>query len=452
MTPSWLVILAECFDPFIFVMVMGIGISSNLLYSFPYQAEWLKRCSYPMFAVACLIFLYAQLLQFVHMYVYVYSKKRSYKEYFNDYFRNLTRNVFWGTYPMGFATIINYIASLATYQVRDPAVARRLMRLTYIFWWYDVLISLICAWGISFLIWQKHYYPDSNDSRISLNEKMARENLGTTLLLLVIPLVVAASSSSIFTMTELFSTTFNRNIQLMTMVVTSLMWLHAIIFVFILIFINFWNLYVNKIPAMLQVFTLFLFLGPMGQASYGILLITENVKLYTQKYYPITNFHTEPGVLSLVVPWCFKIFGLLAALALLSMGYFFTIFALLTISTYYNTRVQITSGQKSLTKRIYHFHKGWFSMTFPMGTMSLGSSHIYVYFDKYVPLSAFRVIGAIYAAVCIIWCLICLIGTIWVSVLPTIVQIYRMYRYDKSEQLTDHSENTTVTEAKSNVP
>ncbi|QLG74942.1 hypothetical protein HG535_0H02690 [Zygotorulaspora mrakii] len=444
MVPEWLNELAHTFDPFYYVMVMGTGISPNLLFSFPYEGKWLQRCSYPMFAVACLIFLYTHLLQLINMYVYL--RTQSFKKYLDDSFRDLRQNVFWGAYPMGFATIINYIVGLAINKVKNPAVARRLMRLIYVFWWYDVFVSLLCAWGISFLIFQKHYYPDFTCDEKGLRRKMVNENLNSTLILLVVPLVVAVSSGGVFTMTDLFSATFNRNIQLMTMVVTALMWLHAVIFVFILIVIYLWNLYVNKIPTMAKVFTMFLLLGPMGQASFGVMLICDNVKLYTEKYYQVSELTTDYGILAISVPWCFKIFGLLSALALLSMGYFFTVLGLMALSSYYNTKICTVQGNETKIQRIYHYHKGWFSMTFPMGTMSLGSFHIYSFYGQYVPLSAFRVIGAIYAVVCVVWCLICLLGTLWVSVFPIVIGRYRKHRYQRSTKMTDHSEDARTSE------
>ncbi|CCD25084.1 Ssu1p NDAI_0E02670 [Naumovozyma dairenensis CBS 421] len=421
------------FEPFFFVMVMGTGISSDLLHSFPYPACWLKICSYIMFAIACIIFVILQIFAILHL--FIYSSENGFQAYFNHYFRNLNHNVFWGTYPMGLVTLINYISMIAIKEAAGTVHAKRLMYLVYIMWWYDVLISLLSAWGISFIIWQDYNYTENKNknkdcrsnsnqenleiTRSFLSRKTAHSQLKSILLLAVIPIVVVASSSGIFTMTDLFSIHFNRNIQLLTLFVTALLWLHAIIFVFILISIYFWNLYVNKIPAMSQVFTLFLVLGPLGQGSFGILLLTENVRKYVQRYYQTntgTAISLEQQILTLSIPWSFKVMGLVLALGLLAMGYFFSFISFISIISYSQKReIDPETGKY---KRIYHFHKGFWAMTFPMGTMSLGSTEIFVQYNEYVPTGAFRVIGTIYAVICILWTIFCLLGSAYIYWIP----------------------------------
>lgn len=393
------------FDPFNFIFNMGIGISSNLLYAFPYPARWLKICSYIMFAINVILFVFQQFMFFLHL-IY-FSKKYSTKQYFDKYFRNLTKNVFWGTYPMGLITIINYIYFLGNYfySKGEITVAKRIFMLVYVLWWYDIIISMFIAWGVSFLIWQDYYFQDGLGKWNFEFEKVAAEHLKSVLLLAVIPLVVGSSSVSIFIMSDLATITLHRNIQLLTMVIATLLWLHAVIFVFILVGIYFWSLYIFKIPPMSQVFTMFLVLGPMGQGAYGILLLTNNILLYTQTYYP----NDPTNILLLSVPWSFKVLGLILSMSLLSMGYFFTFIALLAILSYSRKNY---SGIKGENTRIYHFHQGFWGMTFPMGTMSLGSNQIYVQYNKYVPMGAFRIIGTIYATVAILWSIFCFSNTV----------------------------------------
>lgn len=331
MMKSWLERIAGYFQPFLFVTVMATGISSNILQSFPYEARWLRDCSYPMFALACLLFIYLQLLQALHMYLFI--RKKSFTEYFDQYFRDMTHNVFWGTYLMGLITIVNYIVVLANNEVKNPKVGRRMMMLAYVLWWYDVILCLCCTWGISFIIWRKFNSSiDGSDYRTP-NEKMSKEGLKCALVLLIVPMFVAASCSGKFVMTDLFTSLFSRDIQLMVLVLTALIWLHAVIFVFIVITIIFWGFYINKIPPMRQVFTLFLLLGPMGQASFGILLLTEDVRTYVIKHYPRSTSMNDYDILLLTIPWCFKIIGLLLALALLAMGYFFTVIGFMAVAS-----------------------------------------------------------------------------------------------------------------------
>lgn len=231
------------------------------------------------------------------------------------------------------------------------------MIFVYVLWWYDLAVCLVIAWGISFLIWHDYYSLEGIGNHPSYNIKMASENMKSVLLLDIIPLVVVASSCGTFTMSEIFFHAFNRNIQLITLVICALTWLHAIIFVFILIAIYFWSLYINKIPPMTQVFTLFLLLGPMGQGSFGVLLLTDNIKKYAGKYYPTDNITREQEILTIAVPWCFKILGMVSAMALLAMGYFFTVISVVSILSYYNKKeIENETGK---VKRVYTFHKGF---------------------------------------------------------------------------------------------
>lgn len=408
------------FEPFSFIMVMGTGMASDLMFSFAYPARWLRICSYIMFAIACLLFIFLQIFALIHM--FYYSNKFSWSAYFNHYYRNLMHNVFWGTYPMGLVTIINFLTNLSQVKsIISGKTAENLMIFIYLLWWYDLVVSLFTAWFISFLIWQDYYYYTENYSDkypidIDIDrQNLATKNLKSTLLLNVIPLVVVTASGALFTMTGLFTKTFNRNIQLLTIVICLLVWLHAILFVGILVSIFFWNLYVNKLPKMQQVFTMFLVLGPFGQGAFGILLITNNIKLYVEKYYPLTTNLNESNLLIITIPWCFKIFGIICAFALLSMGYFFTIISFVSLVSYINTKEQNNKG-KHIT--ILHFHKGFWGMTFPMGTMALGSNEVYVQYNQYVPLGAFRVIAVIYSIISIVWVLICLAGSFYTKVLP----------------------------------
>lgn len=431
------------FEPFAFVMVMGTGIASDILYSFPYPARWLRICSYILFAIACLLFIFLQFFALIHM--FWYAKKYSWHRYFNHYYRNLMHNVFWGTYPMGLVTIINYLTNLSENRsIMSQGNSYRLMIFIYLLWWYDITIAMLTAWGISFLIWQDYYYTEDWANKYPVGtdrQKIATQNLKSTLLMNVIPLVVGTASGALFTMTETFTRTFNRNIQLLTMTICFLLWLHAILFVGILVTLFFWNLYVNKLPRMQQVFTMFLVLGPLGQGAFGILLMTDNIKLYVDKYYPAIASvgapqGSETALLTLFIPWCFKIFGLLTALALLGMGYFFTIITFVSIFSYLHVQEENPKIGKKVT--MLTFHKGFWAMTFPMGTMALGSNEVWKQYGPFVPIGAFRVVGTIYSVLCVLWVIVCLAGSLYTKCVP-----YILHQLDKRKQSVDSTTTTS---------
>lgn len=416
------------FQPFLFVMVMGAGISAGLLFQFPYDARWLKICSYPMFAIAVLLFIYFQIMGIVHFIFYV--KDKSFNEYVDHFIRDVKMSTGWGTYPMCLSTIINYLTLLAEQRIESRVKAKRVMRLIYVLWWYDLTLALLSAWGISFIVWRKYCKIPLGEYR-SYNERVMHEDLNTSLLLIVIPMIVNSSSSGLFTMSSLFSSAFNRNIQLLTLVITAFVWLQAQGFVAIIFAIDFWNFYVNKLPALMQAFTIFLPLGPMGQGSYSVNLLAENIRIYVMKYYNDnhdtingnTSVDLQRQILLLSVPWSFKIIGLILGFLLLSFGYFLTIIGFALLLSHWKSSKEIRVGSEIKRYRIWNFHKGWFVMTFPAGSISLGTHKIWDLYNDYVPLEAFRVLAAIYAVICISWTIICLLGTVFHSVIPTLRQL-----------------------------
>lgn len=387
---------------------MGTGISSLLLRSFPFHAEWLVRISYIYFALVCMLFITLQVVSVAQL-VQSSLNHGLRKHYYYNTFKNMDNNVFWGTYAMGLQTIINYLFEIATSSsVVNTASATRLMYVVYILWWYDLTSSMFIAWGITFSIWKGHYITEfhPHDSKAT---KMMRENLQTVLLLPVITLVVASSGSSIFASTDLFIQTFGRNIQLMTLTVTFIVWLHAIGFVAIILSIYAWNLYVNKLPQVNKVFSVFLCLGPMGQGAFGILLLTDDIFKYILKYYPIdSNSDPKDYVVTLSVAWFFRIFGLIASLTLLAAGFFFTLLCVFTILSF----------SREHKKAVFTYQKAWWSMTFPLGTMALGTHELYLQFNPYVPLITFKAISSIYATFCILITTACLFGTAY-QLVPT---------------------------------
>lgn len=338
----------ERFSPFWFISCMGTGISATLLRRFPFPAEWLVRCSYIFFAIVCLLFI---ILQIVSVIQFVQSSWHHHgrKHYYWQTFKNMDNSVFWGTYAMGLQTIINNLFEIAVSEAEVSTANRtRLIYTVYILWWYNVSVSMAIAWGITFIIWKGHYIREIGPNDDSPEIKMMRENLQTMLLLPIVTLVVACSGSGIFIMSDLFTKTFGRNIQLMTLVVTMLLWLHVMAFVAIIFGIYAWNLYVNKLPEANKVFSLFLCLGPMGQGAFGILWLTEDIRKYINLYYPVNRItDLEAYITKISVIWSFKIIGLILALTMLAAGFFFTLLCIMSILSYSKSHPHLFKYQKA---------------------------------------------------------------------------------------------------------
>ncbi|SCV03031.1 LAME_0H07162g1_1 [Lachancea meyersii CBS 8951] len=424
--------LLDKFSPFYFVTVMGTGISSNILHSFPYDARWLRICSYIMFSVACILFV--TLLTMLAAVAVVHMRERSLRNLGRLYFFDYTYSLFWGTLVMGYITIINYIFQLANDELKGRSVANGLVIFVYVLWWTSVVLSLGSAWGLTFCIWLKHnrYWDDSDLQPCTKN---MQQRLQSTLLLPVVPLVVVTSSSGIFTMSQLFVDNTTRNVQLLTLGVTALIWFNALLLTVLVVSTYVWNLYVNKIPPLNLIFTMFLVVGPMGQGAYGIMLFTDNIKRYIERYYPFTAADGEIYLVCLAVKWSFKVCGIVLSLLLISNGIFFTLLAFAAIASYGSTLRSRHTGPK-----VTAFHKGWWAMTFPLGTMALGSKELYAQYHQYVPISAFRVVSVIYSVLCVGSTIGCLAGSIWIFSRHLLALRSSKPKLLSNESLTDTSD------------
>lgn len=381
--------LIEQFNPFWFVTVVGTGISSTILHSFFYEIDGLRFLSYVMFGIACNLLLIMLALLFANM-LFV-CKRESFESYFNIYFQDSSISVFWGLFPMGLGVLTNYIFQLCDNELNDLQTVRGLVLFVYILWWIDIGLSLTVTWGVTFLIWRK------------CSASVTMENIPAILLLTVIPSITVSSSGGTFTMSELLFTTTSESIQTMTLFVTCLIWFSAFLLTIVVLNSYIWNLYVNKIPPFKQVFTIFIQIGPFGQASFGFLLLTNNIKKYIELYYPVSEFPPDDRINTLAVICSFKVCGALVALFLIAAGILFTIISVLSVISY-----SFAPSNSS----ILAFHKGWWAMPFPLGTMALATEEFYRQYGQYVSAHAFHVLGVIYGFTCSLLTIFCLAASV----------------------------------------
>ena len=406
--------------------------SADLLHTFPFYGQWLRVCSYIMFALSSTVFLYFHFLGMFHFAYIVKTQSLSY--YCDKYLKDLNVNLFWGIYSIAFTGLLNYLILLCTDELANSAHIKGMITFVYVLWWYDFVTSLICSWGITFIIWKDHYFKDGSDDCSCFRERTMTEYLKSLLLLSIIPLVVVSTSGGLLMEAAAFQNTFNRNVHLITLVVSILLWLHSFSIVLIILTIFFWNLYVNKLPPLISIFTLFIVLGPLGMGGYGSLIITKGIQQYVTQYYPVpTDFNNEASILVLVIPWIFRIFGLLFCLIWVVTGYFFTVIVILYVISFLGPD-ELRSNDSN--KKIYHYHRGWWTMAFPLGTMSLASNELYVEFGEFVPIKAFRIVSVMYAGTCIVWAIVCVSCTILCTLLPNLRIVY--YGDVNLEEFSDH--------------
>ena len=93
--------LIEEFHPVFFVSFLGTGITGNILYGFPYPAQWLKVLGIIMFCLTVLLFVLVTTCLVVS---WVYYPLRIYRYHIDP-----TLSIYFAVYSMGYNTIINGI-------------------------------------------------------------------------------------------------------------------------------------------------------------------------------------------------------------------------------------------------------------------------------------------------------------------------------------------------------
>ena len=127
-TPSW------------FVVNMGTGISSILLFNLPYNGLWLQYLSYILFALNVLLFvtfLFLSLLRYT-----------LYPKIWRVMIRHPAQSLFLGCFPMGLATIINMICFVCV-----PVWGGEWWKLAWALWWIDVVLATATCLTMPFIMY-----------------------------------------------------------------------------------------------------------------------------------------------------------------------------------------------------------------------------------------------------------------------------------------------------------
>ena len=416
--------LIKGFTPVYFVSIMGTGISSSILYNFPYPGQWLRVCSYIMFGIASVFWLVTTIFCIIS--IIKYPKKL--------YTFHCDPNVapFMGCYAMGYNTLVNYIYLLT---------GESWIIGTYCLWWLAVFFSLYTACIVFYF---------SLIGKNSLTPRIETHDLNATLLLPIVTLTVAASSGGIFT-----KDLPNNTLKMSTMIICYILWSVAISTAFVIIAVYFWRLFVHKIPATDRVFTSFLPVGVMGQGAYGVMLFGVNMHKFILENYTklsvlnISYMESNSAIdtdgqllLSIVIGNVILYSCAMISLFLISFGYFCTVIAIASclskISPFAQTpNPQFVYKSKSdhFVKRrfdgVIRFSRTFWAMTFPLGTMALSNNELHTVFNN---MKAFRVVGAMYATLLLCITVGCILGFLYALYLE-LVYVLKLESNNIAEQV-----------------
>lgn len=393
------------FTPAYYASVMGTGISANILYGFPFPARWLQICGIIMACISLTLFIFLLVLFAAALF-----KNK------NLFFRIHCDTVmapFMGCLVMGFTSLVMFLNTVAG-KLWSMAV--------WVLWW-------VCTAASFYTSFVTFYLSTIGKHRTKPN-KLEASNISMLFLLPVVTLTVSASCGGLVS-----PNLESIQLKIITMIVSFIMWAIAVVLAFIVVLVNFWRLFVHKIPGTAQVLTMFLPIGFLGQGALAILLFGRNCatilmenkdSVAASKYISFlgssaASNNVQMNHIFLVLSTTILVISTFNALVLISFGYFFTFVAFTStlskmapFAKKTNADMLYSAKTPNILKLMFtgflRFHRGFWSMTFPLGTMALANSQLYT---LYHGLEAFRYIGAIYACILFSITISCLFGVVY---------------------------------------
>ncbi|KAL1964832.1 hypothetical protein VTN77DRAFT_6334 [Rasamsonia byssochlamydoides] len=338
-TPSW------------FSVTMGTGIVSILLNTLPYNDPWLYWISIVIFALNVLLFAAACLVTLLRYILY--------PSIFMSMIRHPVQSMFIGTFPMGFATIINMFCFVCV-----PAWGDWARNFVWGMWIVDAVVSVITALSLPALL------------MIHMAE-MQLSSMTAIWLLPIVSCIVAAASGAIVA-----DVLPNPQHALWTIIASYILWGIGVPMALMVMVIYFQRLTLHKLPPKAVIVSVFLPLGPLGQGGFGIMKLGAAA----QTIFPQT--HTLEGPAGSI----FYAVGLLVGLILWAFGLVWLFFASASIAH----------------TRNFPFNIGWWGFTFPLGVFATSTCQL----GRELPSRFFLVLGTIFSiAVTILWIVVS-VGTV----------------------------------------
>ncbi|THV05062.1 hypothetical protein K435DRAFT_713587 [Dendrothele bispora CBS 962.96] len=335
---------------------MGTGSISILFHAFPYgHSEGMQ--------IASLVFMFLNLILFLVFSVVTLARYLLFPRVWQFMARHPVQSLYVGTFPMGATTILN----IAVGVIHDHYGfgGKQILYLIWACWWANVAISLTCCFGML------HFMKTA--------QKHSLESMTAVWLLPVVTLVVASSTGGVIA-TSLYN--YNKSDAMITVVVSVFMVTVGLALSFMLLTIYLLRLIVYGLPPGATVLSVFLPLGPMGQAGYSILLIGQ----FFNKVLPL---HKSNSTL-LTAETTGEIINVICtfvAFALWSLATMWIIFACLAV-------------QDVLRQTRIKFRVPFWGLIFPNGVYANLTINLAGTFDS----SFFRILGSIYAvATLILW-------------------------------------------------
>ncbi|MFL6964632.1 MULTISPECIES: TDT family transporter [Pseudomonas] len=342
--PSPLEVVRQ-FTPNWFAATMGTGVLALALAQLPGATPGLHRVAEGLWLLNILLFIVFAGLYTARWVLFFDEARRI--------FGHSTVSMFFGTIPMGLATIINGFLLFGV-----PRWGEGVLSLVEVLWWIDVAMSLACGVLIPYLMFTRQ------EHRI--------DQMTAVWLLPVVAAEVAAASGGL-----LAPHLGDAHSQLVILVTSYILWAFSLPVAFSILTILLLRMALHKLPHENMAASSWLALGPIGTGALGMLLLGGDAPM-------IFAANGLPGMGEVASG-----LGLVAGITLWGFGFWWMLMALLITARYLREGIP--------------FNLGWWGFTFPLGVYALTTLKL----ASLLGLAFFSVFG---------WGLVALLVVMWLIV------------------------------------
>ncbi|ROM85912.1 C4-dicarboxylate ABC transporter [Pseudomonas brassicacearum] len=301
------------FTPNWFAVTMGTGVLALALAQWPGSVPALRVVGEGLWVFNTLLFILFAGLYAARWLLFFDEARRI--------FGHSTVSMFFGTIPMGLATLINGLLVFGLPRWGDAVVP-----LAQALWWVDVAMSLACGVLIPFLMFTRQ------EHRI--------DQMTAVWLLPVVAAEVAAASGGL-----LAPHLADAHAQLIMLITSYVLWAFSLPVAFSILTILLLRMALHKLPHENMAASSWLALGPIGTGALGMLLLGGEAPL-------IFTANGLSGVGEIAAG-----LGLVAGITLWGLGFWWMLMGLLITARYLREGIP--------------FNLGWWGFTFPLGVYAL---------------------------------------------------------------------------------
>lgn len=339
------------FTPNWFAATMGTGVLALALAQLPVAVPGLHAVAEGLWLFNILLF---------SLFTFAYAAR--WVLFFDEarrIFGHSTVSMFFGTIPMGLATIINGFLLFGLPRWGDGVI-----HFAEVLWWLDVAMSLACGVLIPYMMFTR--------------QEHSIDQMTAVWLLPVVAAEVAAASGGL-----LAPHLVDAHAQLVVLTTSYVLWAFSLPVAFSILTILLLRMALHKLPHENMAASSWLALGPIGTGALGMLLLGADAPA-------IFAANGLPGIGEIAAG-----LGLVAGITLWGFGLWWMLMALLITARYLRDGIP--------------FNLGWWGFTFPLGVYSLATLKL----ASTLHLGFFSVVGCV---------LVTLLAVMWLIVGKRTVQ------------------------------